>query len=160
MEATPFEERRLALEERRVAAEASKARLEARWGWITRLGVAVPLIVLALTLIYNGWQFRQAAEDTYTLEREKAGFDFQTRVVDILLSPDVPKGAHLKAQMVDELVNPGTFDEKLAPLVEPFDAGDKTDFISLIAAHPKEQGTIVALWKQLFPADTWVDELR
>jgi hypothetical protein len=175
MEATPIEERRLALEERRVLCEEDKARQEIKWGWITRLGVAIPLVVLAATLIYNGWQFRREAENNREQENRQAQreaeieefsakIQFQLAILDTLLSQESPQEAHSKAVIFDELgISEDIGDEKLAPIMERVldqDAGSKEAFINLLVAHPDKQKEIVALWHFLFSADEWVSALR
>ena len=102
------------LEERRVASEEAKARQEIKWGWITRLGVAIPLVVLAATLIYNGWQFRREAENNREQENRQAQRDaeieefnarnqFGLAIYDTLLSQESAQQARSKAEVFDEL---------------------------------------------------------
>jgi hypothetical protein len=168
-------ERRLELEERRVVAEEKRLRQEVKWGWITRLGVAVPLVVLVATLIYNGWEFSRAADADRDRERgqaaqesqrqiDQANIDAQLAIMGIMLNQESPQQAYAAALAFDDLgISEDAGGQRLAPLVEKTldtDAGSKQSFIDLLVAHPGEEAEIIALWRELFPTDDWVNDLR
>jgi hypothetical protein len=164
VEDLPIAERRLALEERRVVADENRLRLESRWGWVTRLGVAVPLVILAATLIYNGWEFNRAAEAERERDIVNAQIDGQFRLLDVLVSQDSSQEALDKAQVFDDL----EFSQSVGgePLAQFFDdealmrdAGSKEVFINLHLSHPEEREALVALWRELYPSDEWVNDL-
>jgi hypothetical protein len=119
------------------------------------LGVAIPLVVAALTLVvgvYN--QNRQSKRD------------FELKVLEVLMAETSPVAVRNKARAFKTLF-PHAFSSDFAANFNPADfegpAGEvdaKKYLIGLIAEHPEAKELIVETWKQLFPSDTWIKAIR
>jgi hypothetical protein len=148
-----LEWKRLELEQQRVRIEREKLAIEqykARW---TGISIFIPLLVIALTIIFNLWN-----------QAQQARTDFALKAADIVLGAGTPSEAAAKAKALQNL-----FPERLpANFAESFRAKDysgpsvatKKELLNLLIGHPDQKQEILRLWGLLFPADTWIEPLK
>jgi len=143
------EREKLALEFKRLAVEKSKA----RWSAIT---IFIPLLIGAMTLVFNSWSQLQQAKS-----------DFQLKAVEIVMAMETPTGTKNKAGALVELF-PGRFGDEFREFVAEFDPGlfgvrsdsdEKRDLLQLLVQHPDRKEEILWMWMTLFPEDDWARDL-
>ena len=131
---------------------------DARRTRLTVAAIAAPLAVIALVLVAGAFN-----------EREQDERDFQLRAAQAVMNErgDVTPASRaraLKALFGDRL--PDDFADHFAPDtygnadVEAQIVRSKKDLMQLLADHPRERAQIIDTWKQVFPGDNWVDNLR
>jgi hypothetical protein len=159
-ESLAIERERLEIERRRLSLDEQKSRTESRQQWFTRIGVVVPLLVALLVF----WGNVQS-------DNRKADADFQIKAAEIVMNTQTPTEAYGRARALKAL-----FPDRLPPnFAQGFDpekfsdrssfengqrVASKKELIGLIAAQPEQRDLIIKLWKELFPGDTWIDEIK
>lgn len=122
---------------------------------IALLGLAVPLLVAALTQavsVYN--------------QNKQSKRDFELKVVEVLLAEGSPEALRNKARAFKALfphVFPADFASNFS--ARDFEGGggtvdSKKMLISLIAEHPGQKDLVLRTWRQLFPDDKWLDDVK
>ncbi|MFN2498667.1 MAG: hypothetical protein ABR557_06225 [Pyrinomonadaceae bacterium] len=133
------------LEQRKVQIEEEKLELQRKAMLVTGLSVFVPLLI-----------------GVYAI-RAQARSGFELKAAEIVLNAKSPFASLTKAKALKTLFPKRlpesfarTFDPKeyAAPSVE-----NKIEILKIIAANADYKQEIIAMWKQLFPADAWVDDL-
>lgn len=144
----------LKIEQEKLETERAKLELErskAKW---TVASIFVPLLIAALSLAYNTVSQIQQAHN-----------DFELKAAEIVLSTEGPTGALNKARALVALF-PGRLSNDFAQSFDPKlymgikTAEGKMQLLTLISEHPEQKQEIIHMWKQLFPADDWIENLE
>ncbi len=130
---------------------------DARRTRLIAMAIAIPLGVIALVLTAGALN-----------QREQDKLDFQLRAAQAVMNENGDVAAVSKARALKSL-----FGDRLPEdFVDSFDAEtypteiasqvvrSKKDLMQLLADHPRERAQIIDTWKQVFPGDTWVNDLR
>lgn len=130
---------------------------DARRTRLTAMAIAIPLGVIALVLMAGALN-----------QREQDRLDFQLRAAQAVMNENGDVAAVSKARALKSLFGNRLPDD----FVASFDAEtypteiatqvvrSKKDLMQLLADHPRERAQIIDTWKQVFPGDTWVNDLR
>ncbi|MDP9072479.1 MAG: hypothetical protein M3N68_14585 [Actinomycetota bacterium] len=131
---------------------------DARRTRLTVLAIAIPLGVIALALVAGAFN-----------EREQDKMDFQLRAAQAVMNERGDATPASRARALKSLFGDGLPDD-FADHFDPETYGNadveaqvvrsKKDLMQLLADHPRERAQIIDTWKQVFPGDKWVDDLR
>jgi hypothetical protein len=133
------------LEQRKVQIEEEKLELQRRAMIVTGISIFVPLLI-----------------GVYAI-RAQSRSGFELKAAEIVLNAKSPFASLTKAKALKALFPKrlpdsfaSTFDPKeyAGPSVE-----NKIEILKIIAANAEHKQEIITMWKQLFPADAWVDDL-
>jgi hypothetical protein len=153
-----IEQEKLRLDERRVRVEERKA----KQGFLTRVGVVIPLAVALLALAGNVWSEHRAREDRIQAARDA----FELKVADLVMDTTGPFETRGRANAMKQLF-PKRLGADFASSFDPEQASDRKKFerdqrvaakkelLKLLAEHPDDRDQILSTWRQLFPADEW-----
>lgn len=147
-----IEQEKLALEREKLILEHAKLELERQKTKWTAIGVAVPLVAIAATVMLGVWGQHQKGRD-----------DFALKAAEILLAGDNPATTQSKAKALVTLFPsqlPQDFAKSFDPdafyHTDPDPVLPKKDLVNLMAAHPADAERILAVWKAMFPDDKWL----
>lgn len=151
-----FEKQKLDLERDKLELERAKLQVERHKAKWTAIGVAVPIIVVAATVMLGMWSQYQKGRD-----------DFSLKAAEILLAGDNPNTTQNKAKAL-AILFPSQLPQDFAKSFDPDAFGQsepdtltpKNELIKLIATHPSESEKILAVWKAMFPGDDWLSEFE
>jgi hypothetical protein len=156
VETLTIEQEKLALEREKLNLEHVKLdleRLKTKW---TAVGVTVPLVAIAATVMLGIWGQYQKGRD-----------DFALKAAEILLAGDNPGTTQSKAKALVMLFPsqlPQDFARSFNPdafyHTEPDPLLSKRDLVNLMAAHPADAERILVVWKAMFPGDEWLPEFE
>ena len=133
------------LEQKTVQIEEDKLELQRKAMLVTGISIFVPLLI-----------------GIYAI-RAQARTGFELKAAEIVLNAKNPSASLTKAKALKALFPKrlpdsfaSTFDPKKyeSPSVE-----SKIDLLKIIAANAEHKQEIITMWKQLFPADEWVNDL-
>lgn len=148
-EGVSIEREKLQLEREKLEVEKQKA----KW---TAIGLGVPVVALAATVMLGIWTQDRKGRD-----------DFALKAAEILMAGDSPVATHNKAKALSVLFPsrlPRDFAKSFDPDAfgrsEPDTLASKRDLVTLMAAHPPEAERILAIWKAMFPGDAWLPEVE
>ncbi|MGE5492268.1 MAG: hypothetical protein ACM31P_13375 [Actinomycetota bacterium] len=154
-ETNSVEREKLSIERDKLQLEREKLeveRLKAKW---TAIGVTVPIVVVAATVMLGIWSQYQKGRD-----------DFALKAAEILMAGENPITTQNKAKALAVLFSsqlPPDFAKSFDP--DAFGHSDDTlaskrDLVNLMAAHPTDSEKILAMWKAMFPGDEWLAEFE
>ncbi|HMG04142.1 MAG TPA: hypothetical protein VK581_01700 [Chthoniobacterales bacterium] len=141
------------LEERKFALERDKLRVERKKLWLMPLSFVTPVAIAAATIIFGFWSHH---------ERAKADFDLKT--AEIIMSSPTASGTRNRARALAALF-PNRVSPNFADSFTPSDYGApniarQEKLLQLVVEHPERKEEIIAMWKRLFPRDSWADSLQ
>jgi hypothetical protein len=147
---------KLALEKKKVDLEQAKLEVERQKAKYTAVGVAVPIVVIAATVMLGVWSQYRKGQD-----------DFALKSAEILLQGDNPLTTQNKAKALATLFPSQlprdfakSFDPDAFAHTEPDRLTPRRDLVNLMAAHPADAERILAIWKAMFPSDEWLPEFE
>jgi hypothetical protein len=174
-----LEQKKIELEERKIKFEEDKLRLDksieqanleqekeieqaklkvekskARW---TALSIFIPLITIAGTFVIS-----QIAE------ANKAKADFKIKAAEIVMNRQmaVPFEVKLKAQVLSEMF-PDVLPPGFAAGFKPdnynypvWSDSDARDVFLQIVAQKSNREELIRIWKELFPDDVWLNDIK
>jgi hypothetical protein len=121
------------------------------------LAVAGPLAVIALVLVAGVFNQRAQAKLNFELKAAEAVMNERGDVAP------VNKAKALKTlfgkRLPDDFVDSFSGDTYVAEVATQV-VRSKKDLMQLLADHPRERAQIIDTWKQVFPGDKWVNDLR
>lgn len=146
---------KLAIEKQKLEIELEKLKLEkSKMFWSSLLGT-IPLLAVVATIFYGIWTQQQQEKTQYQLKAAEIMFDAPDGY-EMKLRADI-----LNLIMPDKL--PAGFSRNFDPyamgLHSRYTIEDKFELLKMLAAKAKTNDEIVRNWKNIFPADTWVDTL-
>jgi hypothetical protein len=122
---------------------------------VALLGLAVPLLVAALTQVVSVYN-----------QNKQSKRDFELKVVEVLMAEGSPEALRNKARAFKTLF-PHLFPADFAANfnTREFEGSGgtvaaKKFLLGLIAEHPGQKELILRTWRQLFPSDTWLDDVN
>ncbi len=136
--------------------ERAKLELEGQKTKWTAIGVAVPLVAIAATIMLSVCGQYQKSRDEFAL-----------KAAEILLAGDSPAMTQNKAKALAILFPaqlPGDFAKSFDPDAfghsEPDTLSSKKELMNLMASHPADAERIPVLWKAMFSGDEWLAEFE
>ena len=157
---------RLKQEERIEQAKLAVERSKARW---TALSIFIPLIAIAVTLLFNHFSELNKARADLALETKKARADFLLKSAEIIMSKQIgdPSEAQMKARVLSEMFR-NELPDDLATRFDPSkydypvwsDSNAKNIFLQVIA-QKTDKREFIQIWRALFPNDKeWLDDVE
>jgi hypothetical protein len=109
-------------------------------------------------------------QSSISLQRRTARADFATHAAEIVMNNASPIEAAGRAKALVALF-PKELDAGFAATFDPNGFYDRVEYerqqeaaakmalLALIAAHPDQRNELIVLWRQMFPADHWIDDI-
>lgn len=152
-----IEQEKLAFEK---VTEARKFYLEMSKAILTALSIALPLIIGLRSI-------NKQIKTAFALKEVEAKNSFELKAAELLLNSKTPGQLHAKARALMKLFPTAPLPVDFADSVQSFNPGEfagpsiewKLELFKILAAHPDQKDSAIKLWKQLFPADKWIDNL-
>jgi hypothetical protein len=141
------------LEERKLALEKEKLRVERKKLWLMPLSFITPVAIAGATIIFGFWS-----------HHERAQADFDLKTAEIIMNSSTASGTRNRAKALAALF-PNRVSPNFADSFTPSDFGAPSiarqeKLLQLVVEHPERKAEIIAMWKRLFPRDTWADSLQ
>jgi len=157
---------RLKQEERIEQAKLEVERSKARW---TALSIFIPLITIAVTLVFSHFADLNKAQADLALESRKAKADFLLKSAEIIMSKQIgdPAEAQMKAKVLSKIF-PDELPHDLATRFNPSeydypvwsDSNAENIFLQMIAQQTNKR-EFIQIWRALFPNDKeWLDHVE
>ncbi len=146
--------------------EVEKLEVERMKAWITGASLMVPLMVAAITFALGVRNQNQQARLQREAQEANERAQFEIKAAELVMDANGPVGSKNKARALLQLFPnrlPADFVESFdpedftGPKVESYEA--KKIFFEVASSHIKDIPSLVILWKQLFPTDTWPKRL-
>ncbi len=145
--------KKLELECEKLKLELEKLRVERFKAWSTAISIGIPLLAVAITVIFGYWS-----------EKQRADTEFQIKAADIITrfqDPFEMKGRARILRTLFPVMLPADFgekfdDQRFAVPTPP----DETLLLRLIVEHQDQKQEIIKMWKQIYPHETRVDNLE
>jgi hypothetical protein len=149
---------KLKQEEKIEQAKFEVERSKARW---TALSIFIPLIAIAITLVFNHLSALDKAKADLALETKKVKADFLLKSAEIIMSKQIgdPYEAQMKAKVLSQMF-PDALPADLATRFDPSgydypvwsESNAENIFLRMIAQKTNKR-EFIQIWKALFPND-------
>jgi hypothetical protein len=147
-ETLDLERDKLELERAKLVVEKQKA------AW-TAIGIAVPIVVVAATVMFGVWSQYQKGRD-----------DFALKSAEIIMAGSSPIATKNKAQALAALF-PSQLPVDFAKSFDPDAYGHadtralrERELVNLMVSHPAEADKVLAIWKAMYPGYEWLGEFE
>ena len=152
-----IEQEKLAFEKE---TEVRKIYLEIFKAILTATSIALPLII-------GLYSIHKQIKTAFVLKEVEARNSFELKAAELLLNSKTPGQLHAKARALMKLFPTAPLPPNFADSVESFKPDEftgpsiewKVELFKILVAHPDQKEGAIKLWKQLFPADKWIDNL-